>query len=131
MWYYGLAVTAEQTMSNDSENERAGLDASPRHAGVWVRVAANVIDLFVFGVPLFLLGTALLGAEPAKDDASIADLYDAQFLLNLVIVGAITILLWVNWDGRTPGKKTPLDTDHNVPRLRYPVIRDRHRAHAT
>ncbi len=91
-------------MSN--ENDVTSPDPSPRHAGVWVRVAANLIDAIVFGVPLLLLGTALLGSEPASDEAaSIADLYDAQFFVNLVIFGVITILLWVNWDGRTPGKK--------------------------
>ena len=92
----------------------------PRHAGVWIRVAAAILDLVVMGIPLrlILLIPVLFGSEAGeiigvdlnytgvegeavttRISLSVAD------LAQLALIAAITILLWVNWDGRTPGKK--------------------------
>ena len=59
------------------------------------------------GIPVLLLVTLILGAEtdPAKTSVSAADFLNVQSLANAVLLAVVTVLLWVNWDGRTPGKK--------------------------
>ena len=79
----------------------------PRHAGVWVRVGANLIDLIILGIPVLLIVSPILGAEARAEGArvSLADFYNIESLVNAILLTVLTILLWVNWDGRTPGKK--------------------------
>ena len=79
----------------------------PRHAGVWGRVLANVIDIVILGVPVLVMVSLVLGAESKAEDggASLADFYTIESLVNATLLSAIFVLLWVNWDGRTPGKK--------------------------
>ena len=88
----------------DSESTQA---QQPRHAGVGVRIVANLLDLIIMGVPVLLLVSTILGAEArtGREAVTLADFYNLESFLNGVLVAAITILLWVNWDGRTPGKK--------------------------
>ena len=39
-----------------------------RHAAVWTRVAANALDLIIFGVPILLLSNVVLGSEFIGDE---------------------------------------------------------------
>ncbi len=107
-----MSTPAPETQSDSSDQ--------PRHAGFWVRFGAVILDLVVLGIPLrlVLLIPVLFGSEAgevtgfdlsytdaqgetvtARNSLSVAD------LAQLVLLAVITVLLWVNWDGRTPGKK--------------------------
>ena len=93
----------------------------PEHAGVRVRVAAAVLDVVVMGLPFYLLLSVIFDFEglsrmfiesrqnteglAAADAFSFSDFPWLVNSLTLILLAAITILLWVNWDGRTPGKK--------------------------
>ena len=78
----------------------------PRHASVWTRVTANALDVIIFGVPMLLLSNVVFGPELIGDEGISAEgFYNMGSLLQAVSLTFITILLWVNWDGRTPGKK--------------------------
>ena len=99
------------------ENQARCLD----HAGIGVRVAAAVLDIIVMGLPLYLLMSLIFDFEglsrlftvsresteglAAADAFSFSDYSGLVDSLTLILLAAITILLWVNWDGRTPGKK--------------------------
>lgn len=66
----------------------------PRYAGFWRRVAAYLIDSFLFSVIAGLLaGPGFLNAE----------LWSAQGLLRTLVVMLLTVSLWVRFQG-TPGK---------------------------
>ena len=103
----------------EEQPEDAG---NPRHAGLGVRIAAALLDFVIMGVPLYLLLTQLLGLDAGTDNLfesrwrSLEDLESADFstsfssfspanMVTWALLGVITLLLWVNWDGRTPGKK--------------------------
>jgi len=88
-------------------NDLTGESQRPKHAGVWVRVAANLLDVIIMGVPVLLLVTLILqaGQDTQSDTVSLSDFYNIETLANAVLLGVVTVLLWVNWDGRTPGKK--------------------------
>ena len=94
-------------MSTAKPNEQGEPGKQPRHAGVWVRIGANLIDLVILGVPVLLVVFIILGARPEGEQGtiSLSSFYNLESLLNAAILAVITILLWVNWDGRTPGKK--------------------------
>ena len=94
-------------MSADSAEEQTVQSGGPRHAGVWVRVVANLLDLVIMGAPVLLLVSLIVDAESeAKGSAvSLADFYNAGTLIQAALLGIVTVVLWVNWDGRTPGKK--------------------------
>ena len=92
----------------------------PRHAGFWIRLAAIIIDLVVLGIPLrvILLILVFFGSDAGEVTGFDLSYTDAQGetvttrislsvadLTQLVLLSVITVLLWVNWDGRTPGKK--------------------------
>ena len=84
-------------------------------------MAAAVLDIVVMGLPLYLLLSVIFDFESlsqiftesrrgtegltAADAFSFSDYLSLANGLNLILLAAITILLWVNWDGRTPGKK--------------------------
>ena len=104
--------------ASQEENSEAG--AAPRHAGFWSRFAAVIIDLVVLGIPLrvILLILVIFGSDAAEVTGFDFSYTDAQGetvtarislsvadLAQLVLLAVITVLLWVNWDGRTPGKK--------------------------
>ena len=66
----------------------------PRYAGFWRRVAAYLIDSFLFSVIAGLLaGPEFLNAE----------LWSAQGLMRTLVVMLLTVSLWVRFQG-TPGK---------------------------
>ena len=84
-----------------SAQSRPQENPSPRHAGVWVRVAAGVIDLLAMGAPILGLAFLIFGFNDVVE----SDVLGLPNLLITAVLTVITILLWVNWDGRTPGKK--------------------------
>ena len=82
-------------------DELSTAERRPRHAGLWVRFAASVLDIVIMGVPVYLAVSLFYGfrLEPEGSIISTGD------VVQLVLLGVMTVLLWVNWDGRTPGKK--------------------------
>lgn len=94
-------------MSTDSAEKRTVQTGGPRHAGVWIRVGANLLDLVIMGVPVLLLVSLVVDVESTTSgsSSSLNDLYNTSTLIQAALLGVITILLWVNWDGRTSGKK--------------------------
>ena len=68
---------------------------------------ASLIDLIILGIPVLLIVSRILGAELRAEEGgvSLADFYNVESLVNAILLTVVTILLWVNWDGRTPGKK--------------------------
>ena len=108
------------TVSASGATETSAEDRPPRHAGFWIRFAAVLIDLVVLGLPLrmLLLIWVAFGSEAGEVTGFDLNYTDAQGetvttrlslsvadLAQLVLLAVITVLLWVNWDGRTPGKK--------------------------
>lgn len=68
------------------------------YAGFWIRLLAYVIDSFIIGIPLVIFTSIIFGFQWVFDFGS-ADLFH-----NLVYM-LVIVLLWVNWEGQTPGKK--------------------------
>ena len=70
------------------------------YAGFWVRVMASFLDFFLVSMPVMLVMGLLLGLDwIMQDEQTFNDLvYQAIVLM-------ITVYLWVNWSGYTPGKK--------------------------
>lgn len=86
----------------------------PRHAGFKVRLLAAVLDIVAMAAPVFLLLCLVLGFQDCINAVSEAfnPEREAEFgsssmvqELSAAILAVITVVLWVNWDGRTPGKK--------------------------
>jgi uncharacterized RDD family membrane protein YckC len=110
----GLAV------SSHNSHQRPSSSGRPRHAGFWIRLAAVILDLVVLGIPLrvILLIPLIFGSDTGEVTGFDLSYTDAQGetvtkrislsvadLAQLVLLAVITVLLWVNWDGCTPGKK--------------------------
>jgi len=76
-------------------------EPSVQYAGFWVRVAATILDGFILGIPITIFVSALFGWEwyTGGEASGRAD------FVNLVLWVAVTTAFWVNWDGKTPGKK--------------------------
>lgn len=70
------------------------------YAGFWIRVVSYVLDGFIIGIPVALVAIMLFGAEEVANEA-----WGYSDLAVLVLTAGVTIFLWVNWGGRTPGKK--------------------------
>ena len=70
------------------------------YAGFWVRVMASFLDFFLVSLPVMLVMAVLLGM-----DWVIQDEYTFNDFVYQAIVMMITVYLWVNWRGYTPGKK--------------------------
>ena len=107
-------------MSTQGGGQTSAQGSRPRHAGFWRRFAAVILDLLVLGVPLrlLLLIWVVLGSDAGEVTGFDLSVTDAQGetvttrismsvadLAQLALLLVITVLLWVNWDGRTPGKK--------------------------
>ena len=107
-------------MSTPGPAEQGEPTDQPKHAGFWVRFGAVILDFVVLGIPLrlALLIPVLFGSEAGEVTGFDLSYTDAQGetlttrislsvadLAQLVLLAVITVLLWVNWDGRTPGKK--------------------------
>ena len=97
-----LRFRTQEELSQSLLSAGFSVGIQPRHAAVWTRVAANALDLIIFGVPILLLSNVVLGPELIGDEGISAHM---ESLLQAVFLTLITILLWVKWDGRTPGKK--------------------------
>ena len=50
-------------MSTPEPSDSPAGTSVPRHAGVWGRVLANVIDIVILGVPVLVMVSLVLGAE--------------------------------------------------------------------
>ena len=92
--------------------------AHPKHAGLKVRLLAGLLDIAIMGIPVFLLISIILPSDTSEIFGRDIEVTNAKGeavsnrlsvsvtdLLQIVVVATITILLWKNWDGRTPGKK--------------------------
>ena len=99
----------------DQQSSESG---RPRHAGFWIRLFAGILDILIMGIPLLLALFVIFGSDPNELAGFDLDYTDAsgeaattRIALSvadvsmMIVIGVITILLWVNWDGRTPGKK--------------------------
>lgn len=72
-----------------------------RYAGFWVRVAATFLDGLILGIPITLFVSALFGWEWYTGQAATGHADFVNFLLWV----SVTVAFWVNWGGKTPGKK--------------------------
>ncbi len=70
-----------------------------RYAGFWVRVMATVLDGFILGIPITILVSLLYGWTWLVEGPGQAD------LVYCLLSALVTVAFWVNWNGRTPGKK--------------------------
>lgn len=70
------------------------------YAGFWVRAAAYILDGFIIGIPVAIVAIILFGAEEVGNETW----SHSDWAVLILTAGAI-IFMWVNWDGRTPGKK--------------------------
>lgn len=86
-----------------NELDRFAADQQPpvQYAGFWVRVVATILDGFILGIPITILVSALFGWEWYTGGATSGQ---ADFV-NFVLWITVTVAFWVNWDGKTPGKK--------------------------
>ncbi len=87
-------------MGTREDSEPNANDGAPRHAGLGPRIWAALLDVVIMGVPVGLI-VLIIYREQIKD----AGLISTPNFVNIALLAVITILLWVNWDGRTPGKK--------------------------
>jgi len=70
-----------------------------RYAGFWVRAIASLLDGLILGIPILMVLTLIFGDNWLHQEFSSMD------VLYQVVLTAVTVILWVNWEGRTPGKK--------------------------
>jgi uncharacterized RDD family membrane protein YckC len=79
-------------------------DLGLRHAGFQIRFVAGLVDLVALAAPAYLIISLFFGIGWGLGGEE-SELTSTPNLVNTAILTAITVLLWVNWDGRTPGKK--------------------------
>lgn len=72
-----------------------------RYAGFWIRFVAALLDMILLGIPIILFVSIFFGFDWLFGGSLNLR---AEFL-NLFTWTVITVFLWVNWDGKTPGKK--------------------------
>jgi uncharacterized RDD family membrane protein YckC len=75
-------------------------------AGFWVRFVASLLDNIIFFILFFVVGfifgaTGIIDFTMVQETGQIPVGIDIGLRLAAV---AIIILLWVNWQGKTPGK---------------------------
>ena len=93
-------------------------EARRRHAGFRIRFLAGLLDLLIMGIPLLLVISIVFGSDAGEIAGFDIEFTDAQGveqtsrislsvadLVQMAVLAVVTVLLWVNWDGRTPGKK--------------------------
>jgi uncharacterized RDD family membrane protein YckC len=98
-------------MSKNSQVQSFQEDERPRHAGFLIRFVASLVMGIPIAVPACLIFgldnclDAVFGAfDPDREETGGAASNIAQVLATLILAVA-TVWLWVNSDGRTPGKK--------------------------
>jgi uncharacterized RDD family membrane protein YckC len=84
--------------------EREHADAGPRHAGFQIRLVASLVDIVALAAPAYLVVSVFFGFDWLTRGLRGESVGRADLVIT-VLLAAVTILLWVNWDGRTPGKK--------------------------
>lgn len=72
-----------------------------KYAGFGVRLMAALLDMILLGIPIVLIVSLFLGF----DWLTSGSVNFGAECLNILIWSIVTVYLWVNWDGRTPGKK--------------------------
>ena len=78
-------------------------DTGPRHAGFQIRLVASLVGIVALGVPAYLIVAILFDFDWILGGQG-DELVSSANLINMAILTVVTIVLWVNWDGRTPGK---------------------------
>jgi len=68
-----------------------------KHAGFWIRFFAILIDSVILMIPMSIIFGFTVSVNP------LAAVSINQLMNLIIIVG--TVLLWIKWGGRTPGKK--------------------------
>ena len=71
------------------------------YAGFWVRFIAVLLDLILIGILTILFVSIFFGFDWLITD----EILTKANTLNFLLVAVVSILLWVNWKGRTPGKR--------------------------
>jgi len=84
--------------------EREHADAGPRHAGFQIRLVASLVDIVALAAPAYLVVSILFDFDWVLGGGE-GELVSTASLVNATILTIVTVVLWVNWDGRTPGKK--------------------------
>jgi uncharacterized RDD family membrane protein YckC len=79
-------------------------DTGPRHAGFQIRLVASLVDIVALGAPAYLIVAILFDFDWILSGQG-DELVSGADLINMAILTVVTVVLWVNWDGRTPGKK--------------------------
>ena len=83
------------------------------YAGFWSRALGVLIDTFMIGLPITLVMMLFFGHD-AIQEASLVELLQGQKLpppnplmswIQILLFGAITVLLWRFDKGQTPGKR--------------------------
>lgn len=95
-------ISQKENIRAESIKRRSGLDrdndmVKKKYAGFWIRVVATLLDVIIIGIPTAII--LLLFFGPLLEDNLVA-----QFFGWIIVSGTI-VYLWVNWNGRTPGKK--------------------------
>jgi uncharacterized RDD family membrane protein YckC len=113
-----LTVSVQEPLTQDEALSEID-QKTPRHAGLGIRVGAALLDIVTMGVPVLLIVFILAQTFGITGDGSIINVEqdDAgiptgmssgpgsfQTWAQIIILATVTILLWVNYDGRTPGK---------------------------
>lgn len=88
-----------------SRNRRATIRGSTaHHAGFAVLALASLIDIVALGAPAYLVVSLFFDF-----DWFVAGIRDESTgwsdLLNTALLVVVTVVLWVKWDGRIPGKR--------------------------
>jgi len=73
-----------------------------KYAGFWIRAFASIIDSLVLGIPMILVFLVIFGAniEIIQEET----LSTSFQLLEKLLFMLVTIVLWLKWGGKTPGK---------------------------
>jgi uncharacterized RDD family membrane protein YckC len=72
-----------------------------RYAGFWIRFSAFLLDFFLLGLPIVIIFMLIFGADSWAN----ASYWSFEILLQDLTYLIITLYLWVNWNGQTPGKR--------------------------
>lgn len=93
--------TKEESVEHWNRNDTPDQSESRiTYAGFGNRFLATLLDGILISLPVIALVTALFGTGWLTEESwSNAD------GLNVLLTAGVTIMLWVRWGGRTPGKK--------------------------
>ncbi len=125
-----------QVVTQNGEDEGIQEVEATRHAGFLIRFVASLIDIVVMGIPIVVLALIVFGSDAGEivgfdwtytgtggDTQTTRIALSIADIVQIVVLGGATIWLWVNWDGRTPGKKITRTRVRLLARLRPAVVR--------